>query len=270
MNKKLIIIIVVLIVLAGGAFAAYKYWPSGGSGFGLKNNNQNTNTSLPGGDNANIDNSDDNGDVVIRQIEENYLGIPFLENLSDEELKLLMRSDNYLDLSHMKNVCDRKSQDLRNDCYDSIKIRQASIVANAGLCNQLSGKSKDTCFRNIAYKNNDMGICANISDQNMKSECQKDMTVVKAQKDKNIVLCLDLSQENRNSCVSSVLSGEADENYCSNDFVTDNGLSDICKSVIYMNKAFVQGDSSICEQIPLEEYKAACVSELSEHDNSYY
>ncbi|RJQ35185.1 hypothetical protein C4566_01080 [Candidatus Parcubacteria bacterium] len=259
MNKKILIIIIVLILLLAGGFLLYKYWPSDQ----LDKTNSNissTNTSLPSGGEGGSDQPD--GPAIV-QIGENYLNIPFLENLSSEETLLLQRSDNYLALSNLRNICERKETPAeKDDCLATLKIRQVSILDNPELCNQLSGEKKDVCFKNMAYKGSDYDLCAYISNQETKKTCQDDMLIAKAKKDKNILLCLDLAGDIKNICISSVLSGETDVSYCEVDTVKNNSLTDICQSIIYSNQAFAQGDRSICENIPLSDYKEGCLGEL--------
>lgn len=264
MNTKLIIIIVAVIVLLGGGFLAYKYLPENTINIFDDGKGQ-TNTSLPdGSDNNTVDNSNSPDGPAITQITDNYLDVPFLENISSEETMLLQRSDNYLSLSKLNNICQRKSTtEEKNDCLETLKIRQVSILDNAEYCNQLSGSKKDTCFNNMAFKNNDLSLCASIESQTAKSNCQDQLTKFKAQKDKNVLLCLDLSHDFKDQCIVGVFSNETDAAYCDTDVVKNNSLVDICQSIIYRTQAFEQKDSSICEQIPLNDYKDSCFVELS-------
>ena len=262
MDKKLIIVItIVLVVVLLGGFFAYKYWPS--DSFPVQwGRDSNTNTSLPAGNNANTSSSGSD-EPVVTQVTDNYLEVPFLKNLSDEDLFLLQRSDNYLALSKLNNICGRKeTEQEKNDCLNTVKIRQVSILGKAELCDQVSGSKKDVCYRNMAFKDDDLGLCASIDNQDIREDCQNDLTKFKAQKDKNILLCLDLNEDSKNQCIRGVFSNETDVAYCDVDVVVNNGISDICKSIIYTNQAFSQNDSSLCKQIPLFEYKEGCITEM--------
>lgn len=263
MNTKLIIITVAVIVVLGGGFLAYKYLPENTVNI-FDDGKEQANISLPdGSDNNATDNNNPDG-PAITQITDNYLDVPFLENISSEEMMLLQRSDNYLSLSNLNNICQRKSTtEERDACLETLKIRQVSILDNAEYCNQLSGSKKDTCFNNMAFKNNDLSLCASIESQTEKSNCQDQLTRFKAQKDKNVLLCLDLSNDLKDQCISGVFSNETDLAYCDTDVVKNNSLVDICQSMIYRTQAFERKDISTCEQIPLENYKDSCFAELS-------
>ncbi len=261
MNTKLIIIIIIVLVVLGGGFLAYNYLSDDSTNI-FNNGNEQTNTSLPGGSDNVVDNNPDG--PVITQIADNYLDVPFLEGVSDEDLMLLQRSDNYLSLSKLNNICQRKATtEEKNDCLDTLKIRQVSILAKSEYCSQLSGSKKDTCFKNIAFKNNDLSLCDSIQNSDARQYCKDNITLLKAQKDKNILLCLDLADDYKNQCIAGVFTNEVDVAYCDTDVVSQNNLADTCRSIIYSNQAFVQNDSSICEQIPLDNYKESCFAELS-------
>lgn len=259
MNTKLIIIIIAVIVVLGGGFLAYKYLPENTVNI-FNNNDKQTNTSLPdGSDNSAIDNNNNPDGPVITQITDNYLDVPFLENISDEDMMLLQRSDNYLSLSKLNNICERKSTaEEKNDCLATLKIRQVNILDKVEYCGQLSGSKKDTCIKTMAFKNNDLELCASIADNDVMKYCKDNLTKFKAQKDKNVLLCLDLGEAAKDQCITSVFSNETDIAYCDTDVIQNNNLTDTCQSIIYTNQAISQNNPSVCDQIPIGEYKDMC------------
>lgn len=265
-NKKIILLIVIVLIVVGvGGWLLYQYVLSG-EGINIGNTNKNSNGTLTNSQPIGNTNTIREYPSVI--VEENYLKVTMLDDLSQEDKNILMLTENYLYLDKMNRICNRDGEEQKkNDCLGSLLSYQVGLIDKPELCQQLSGQYKDNCYNNMAAKRLDLSLCQNIDDQTKKTECSDSINLSKAMDNNDPNSCLGISDEDeKNRCMEVVFFSQSELSFCSNSVVVDNGFQDLCQSMVLTNQAFINADISICDQVPLEDYKQSCKDQYGEYN----
>jgi len=70
-----------------------------------------------------------------------------------------------------------------------------------------------------------------------------------------------VSQQSKQDCLASIFGQQKDLSFCGQEVVKNNSLTDVCRSLILLNQAATTGNKSLCQQIPLADYKNNCLVE---------
>ncbi|HAH04297.1 MAG: hypothetical protein UV78_C0019G0007 [Parcubacteria group bacterium GW2011_GWA2_43_17] len=200
-----------------------------------------------------------NDQSVIKNADQLMEPPTILDNLSDQDLLTLEQTDNAAYLNRVQRVCAEPDS---TECLDRVQLQQVFILDNPDLCSQLSGQ-QDKCYENFAYSRNDLKYCDLIQNQAAKSGCVDLVSHVSALNNDNIALCDNINSETRKSdCRSGVMTNHNDLSYCDLSYIQNNNLVDECYSIIFSNQARQSNNSALCDQVPLDNYKLSCFSEL--------
>ena len=184
------------------------------------------------------------------------------------------------------NIEENNNQQIKidNEIYDLL-LNRKDVVICSHFENQ---KSTDLCYKMIAQENLDKQLCDKIINAADREECQKNIDLSLAVKNKNLLFCYNLDDDiNKKACLdkliknSDVQSDDCDQiplafSNSQEDFakhIYKNELRDECKAKIILKSAKENENVNLCDDIPLYYEKALCfgyfkkVSMSSDHDN---
>lgn len=203
-------------------------------------------------------------DIQFEKVKKQARRIPidYLDGLTDQDLNILQKQENYDKLYKRQVRCNYKSGNEKDECLDKMRLMQVLLLDKPELCNELE-YYKDNCFSEQAFKRKDLQLCDSIIDSSSKNFCKNLLTHTKALKKNDITLCSNINDNNRKQdCISGVISRQDDLSFCDSEFIANNNFINECKSIILSHQAWENNDPSICEQIPLESYKEVCFEEM--------
>jgi len=259
-NKKLILILtVIIVVVAIVTFMIVRTM----TGPDNDQNATNANTSITN-DSVATDNGQDGGDNISRYQYRDGEFIHLVEGLDEEDLMALRETRDYLMSNKMYKICLQSADsNEQEECLDKLKSYQISQVGRVDLCQQLDD-NRDSCIINIAVGNNNLDVCQQISDQAIKDDCIS--TIVNSlaiQKDDISVCYQAIDDASKKYCMQSVTYNHNDLSYCDSDIINNNGFVEECRSIVLINQVAQNNNTSLCEQIPLQEYKDMCFTEFA-------
>ncbi len=236
----LIIIIVIIVILAGWWFGKDYIFPE---------------KVIPVS-NEQIEDQQNNNQVNSQQSV-----FTFVNGLSEEDQAKVRNSEEFTLMLKTQQVCSRLSEEDKNDCLADLQIQQLMVVNRLDLCPQTI--AEDSCYYYLAVNNSNSQGCNQIADQSLKSDCLNSVYQSQASSQKNINSCASISDESlKDNCYQNIFYQQTDLAFCDEQAVVNNNLKNKCQSLILFNQAVRQGDSAICQQIPLDEYKQSCLAEL--------
>lgn len=151
----------------------------------------------------------------------------------------------------------------QKECLNKLKSYQVAQIGDPKLCEQIDG-NRNSCIMNIAAADNDVELCKEIDDKVMQDECINIIIHAFAWQEDNVTLCYQAPDEqNKLSCIKRVIQEHQDLAYCDESIISTNGLFDDCRSIIMINQVIANNDTSICEQIPVQDYKDMCFTEFA-------
>ncbi|MBT6691237.1 hypothetical protein HOB10_02815 [Candidatus Parcubacteria bacterium] len=260
-NKKLILIIVVVVlVLAVVGFILMRSMSKSDDNV----NNQNTNSILSTNDNIQPGDNGNGGGLSTSYKYRDAEFIHLLDGLEEEDLLALRDTKGYLMSNKMYQICLRSADaDEQEECLERLRVYQINQIGKPEMCDQLD-TSRDSCLMNIAVGDNDTNICKDISDQDLQKECINLIIHSYALQQDDASICYEaFDEENKLNCMKAVAHEHQDLDYCDTDIMVNNDLGDTCRSIVLINHVSANNDNSICEQIPLQDYKDMCFTEFA-------
>lgn len=214
--------------------------------------------------NTTIDNNPINNQGDINQDSQRISGsefLSFLPGLSNGDKEKIRNSDSFSSLLKHQAVCDRQPQDTLDDCLTELNITQIVVLNKPNLCSQVS--QPDDCLNLLALNYLNTDACNQINQTEKKVACLDYVYNTQATQQNNLNLCVNISDNNiKQGCFDSIISQQSNESYCNNSEIVKNNLQDKCKSLILFNQAIINNNSGLCQQIPLEDYRQSCLEEI--------
>jgi len=152
---------------------------------------------------------------------------------------------------------------LKNEHNKIRCIRWVAMREDHAYCEYIEDeKQKEICYAECASWNEDVAICNYLEEGHEKDECAAVVKSTIATKNLDMNSCLNISvMEYQNLCFENIAQ------FYGIDYCEDLGeFKDRCISVIYFNQAHLDRNISLCEEIPLYNYREVCKIRLSNWD----
>lgn len=94
----------------------------------------------------------------------------------DEDAQIIVEDNNYLDIS--KDACRNECKDYKNSKDNKYCKKVCGLlttdkyITETKSCDELNGLEKDYCIRDLAFNNQDLKQCSQISDTSIRKTCQ--------------------------------------------------------------------------------------------------
>ncbi|MFA5358873.1 MAG: hypothetical protein WC310_03585 [Patescibacteria group bacterium] len=168
----------------------------------------------------------------------------------------IIRDSSYF--ANKQAKCDTVSDNKKDNCLQKVKLEQAIVLNQVNQCADL-GDKKDVCYREFAFKQNNIGLCESISDTTGKDYCKNAVLNILAAKQKKADFCLQISDEQKKiSCLSQLINENTKTAFCQTKIIADNNLAETCVNFIYYKQAWVKKDRKLCDKITVASKRDEC------------
>ncbi len=207
-----------------------------------------------------------NSNIVQQRIQGKIdnLQVETLGNLTEKNVDILSEPAKQKILKDKQNYCDTISGEKKEECLETVKSLQVTFLEDEELCEQLNIQ-KDQCFKNLAINKGDISICQRVEGKYLKEFCEDIITQKQALESNDISSCGAISDNmQKEMCIENIINYEYDIELCDSEVIINNNMQDKCQSIILFNKATMEGNPDLCDDIPLADYQEECIASVED------